>query len=64
VRAGTTEEWIIENWTHELHAFHIHQVHFRVLAIDGKPVANPPLLDVVNVPYATKRRAITARKVP
>jgi FtsP/CotA-like multicopper oxidase with cupredoxin domain len=22
VRAGTTEEWIIENWTNELHAFH------------------------------------------
>jgi FtsP/CotA-like multicopper oxidase with cupredoxin domain len=52
VRAGTTEEWIIENWTNELHAFHIHQVHFRVLTIDGKPVENPPLLDVVNVPYA------------
>jgi FtsP/CotA-like multicopper oxidase with cupredoxin domain len=52
VRAGTTEEWIIENWTNELHAFHIHQVHFRVLTIDGKPVVNPPLLDVVNVPYA------------
>jgi len=52
VRAGTTEEWIIENWTNELHAFHIHQVHFRVLAVGGKPVANPPLLDVVSVPYA------------
>jgi FtsP/CotA-like multicopper oxidase with cupredoxin domain len=52
VRAGTTEEWVIENWTNELHAFHIHQVHFRVLSIDGKPVVNPPLLDVVNVPYA------------
>jgi FtsP/CotA-like multicopper oxidase with cupredoxin domain len=53
VRAGTTEEWTIENWTNELHAFHIHQVHFRVLEIDGEPVAQPPLLDVVNVPYAT-----------
>jgi FtsP/CotA-like multicopper oxidase with cupredoxin domain len=52
VRAGTTEEWLIENWTNELHAFHIHQVHFRVLSIDGKSVAEPPLLDVVNVPYA------------
>jgi FtsP/CotA-like multicopper oxidase with cupredoxin domain len=52
VRAGTTEEWIIENWTHELHAFHIHQVHFRVLAIEGNAVTNPPLLDVVNIPYA------------
>jgi FtsP/CotA-like multicopper oxidase with cupredoxin domain len=52
VRAGTTEEWVIENWTNELHAFHIHQLHFRVLSIDGKAVTNPPLLDVVNVPYA------------
>ncbi|HEY4338931.1 MAG TPA: multicopper oxidase family protein [Steroidobacteraceae bacterium] len=53
VKAGTTEEWTIENWTNELHAFHIHQVHFRVLEIDGQPVKDPPLLDVVSVPYAT-----------
>lgn len=53
VKAGTTEEWIVENWTNELHAFHIHQVHFRLLEIDGQRVDNPPLLDVVNVPYAT-----------
>ena len=53
VRAGTTEEWTIENWTNELHAFHIHQVHFRVLEVDGQRVAPSPLLDVVEVPYAT-----------
>ena len=53
VRAGTTEEWVVENWTNELHAFHIHQLHFRVLEIDGQRLANPELLDVVNVPYAT-----------
>jgi FtsP/CotA-like multicopper oxidase with cupredoxin domain len=53
VSAGTTEEWTIENWTNELHAFHIHQLHFRVLAIDGKPLADPPLLDTVTVPFAT-----------
>jgi len=52
VAAGTTEEWVVENWTNELHAFHIHQLHFRLLEIDGKPVAEPPLLDTVNVPYA------------
>jgi FtsP/CotA-like multicopper oxidase with cupredoxin domain len=53
VKAGSTEEWVVENWTNELHAFHIHQVHFRLLEIDGKRVDSPPLLDVVNVPYAT-----------
>jgi FtsP/CotA-like multicopper oxidase with cupredoxin domain len=53
VQAGTTEEWTIENWTNELHAFHIHQVHFRVLEIDGRRLDDPPLLDVVSVPYAS-----------
>jgi len=53
VRAGTTEEWVIENWTNELHAFHIHQLHFRVLREDGETLTNPPLLDVITVPYAT-----------
>lgn len=53
VRAGTTEDWVIENWTHELHAFHIHQLHFRVLEVDGRPVPAPELLDVVEVPYAS-----------
>src|SRR5262249_20344729 len=28
VRQGTVEDWIIENRSNELHAFHIHQVHF------------------------------------
>jgi FtsP/CotA-like multicopper oxidase with cupredoxin domain len=53
VEAGTTEEWVVENWTNELHAFHIHQVHFRLLEVEGEKVADPPLLDVVNVSYAT-----------
>jgi FtsP/CotA-like multicopper oxidase with cupredoxin domain len=53
VKAGVVEEWDVENWTRELHAFHAHQVHFRVLAVNGKPEPHPPLLDVVNVPFAT-----------
>ena len=53
VKAGTTEEWVIENWTNELHTFHIHQLHFRVLDVDGQAAADPELLDVVEVPYAT-----------
>jgi FtsP/CotA-like multicopper oxidase with cupredoxin domain len=53
VKAGTTEEWLIENWTNELHTFHIHQLHFRVLDVDGQAIAQPALLDVVEVPYAT-----------
>ena len=44
---------MIENWTHELHAFHMHQLHFRVLSVNGRQNPEPPLLDTVNVPFAT-----------
>jgi FtsP/CotA-like multicopper oxidase with cupredoxin domain len=63
-RAGDVEEWTIENWTHELHAFHIHQMHFRVLSVDGKPMTEPPLLDIVNVPYARQAADDSGRLVP
>jgi FtsP/CotA-like multicopper oxidase with cupredoxin domain len=37
---GAVEDWTIQNRTQEVHEFHIHQIHFQVIAIDGKPV--PP----------------------
>ncbi|HLY07006.1 MAG TPA: multicopper oxidase domain-containing protein [Rhizomicrobium sp.] len=39
-RKGAVEDWTIQNRTDEVHAFHMHQIHFQVIAIDGKPV--PP----------------------
>ena len=36
VEANSVEEWTILNFTHELHDFHIHQLHFRVLESDDK----------------------------
>jgi len=51
VKRGTVEDWIIENRTSELHAFHIHQLHFMLLEYRGKPVNEPFLRDTVNVPY-------------
>ena len=33
---GTVEDWIIENRSRELHAFHIHQLHFLLLDYIGK----------------------------
>jgi FtsP/CotA-like multicopper oxidase with cupredoxin domain len=54
VAAGSAEEWVMENWTNEIHAFHIHQLHFRVLAVNGERQADPPLLDTVTVPAALK----------
>ncbi|HVJ51874.1 MAG TPA: multicopper oxidase family protein [Aliidongia sp.] len=60
VPAGSVEEWVIENWTNEAHAFHIHQVHFRVLEVNGQAVAAPPLLDTVSVAPAAPAD-VTAR---
>ena len=48
---GTVEDWIIENRSQELHAFHIHQLHFLLLDYMGRPVNENFLRDTVNVPY-------------
>ncbi len=48
---GDVEDWILENRTQELHAFHIHQVHFALMEFFGLPVNEPFLRDTVNVPY-------------
>ena len=50
-RQGDVEDWVIENRTQELHAFHIHQVHFALLEWFGLAVNEPFLRDTVNVPY-------------
>ena len=54
-KQGTVEDWIIENRSNELHAFHIHQLHFMLLGYMGRPVDEPFLRDTVNVPYYTDR---------
>ena len=52
---GEVEDWIIENRTSELHAFHIHQIHFMLVDWSGQPVDEPFLRDTVNVPYFSDR---------
>lgn len=47
---GAVEDWTIENHSGEVHAFHIHQIHFLVMAINGIPVQNPDLQDTIIVP--------------
>jgi FtsP/CotA-like multicopper oxidase with cupredoxin domain len=51
VQQGTVEDWIIENRSNELHAFHIHQLHFEVMDWSGLTVDEPFLRDTVNIPY-------------
>jgi FtsP/CotA-like multicopper oxidase with cupredoxin domain len=55
VKQGTVEDWIIENRSNELHAFHIHQLHFLLLDYAGTLVNEPFLRDTVNVPYYNGR---------
>jgi FtsP/CotA-like multicopper oxidase with cupredoxin domain len=55
VEQGTVEDWIIENRSQELHAFHIHQLHFLLLDYLGRPVRENFLRDTVNVPYQNGR---------
>jgi FtsP/CotA-like multicopper oxidase with cupredoxin domain len=51
VRQGDVEDWIIENRTQELHAFHIHQLHFMLVDWNGIPLDEPYLRDTINVAY-------------
>jgi len=48
---GAVEDWTVENRALETHAFHIHQIHFKVLEVDGKPVADQDLRDTLEIPF-------------
>ncbi|MDR2215019.1 MAG: multicopper oxidase family protein [Nevskiaceae bacterium] len=50
VPLGNIEEWTLRNSADELHTFHIHQVTFQVLSINGKPVPFNGLVDTVDLP--------------
>ncbi len=50
-QSGTIERWTLLNTTGEVHAFHIHQLHFIAQDVDG--VVQPPVWrDTVNLPIA------------
>jgi FtsP/CotA-like multicopper oxidase with cupredoxin domain len=51
VHEGDVEDWVVENRAPEDHTFHIHQIHFRVLEVDGQPVSDAALRDTVEIPY-------------
>jgi FtsP/CotA-like multicopper oxidase with cupredoxin domain len=51
VHTGTVEDWVIENTALEDHIFHIHQIHFQVLEVNGQAVSDPAIRDTVDLPY-------------
>jgi len=50
---GAVEDWTISNQTAEIHAFHIHQIHFLLLAVNGKrvPLSQQQYYDTYPVGY-------------
>ena len=50
VRVGAYQHWRVVNKTHEVHPFHIHQVHFLFNATNDRPEPQREWLDTVNVP--------------
>jgi FtsP/CotA-like multicopper oxidase with cupredoxin domain len=51
-KPSVTEDWTIENSTLEIHAFHMHQVHFRDVTHADAGQDAKMLLDVIDVPAA------------
>ena len=50
VSIGGFHHWRVVNDTHEVHPFHIHQVHFLIYAQNGRRLKQPEWLDTVDVP--------------
>jgi FtsP/CotA-like multicopper oxidase with cupredoxin domain len=51
-RDSVTEEWTVQNYTLEIHTFHMHQTHFRDITNGDND--NAPVLDTIVVPPATR----------
>ncbi len=47
---GSIENWTIQNQAEEIHAFHIHQLHFLVVAINGVALKAPYMADTIAIP--------------
>lgn len=50
VKLGSIEEWTIRNLTQELHTFHIHQLDFQVIEVNGVKQPFVGRQDNVNIP--------------
>jgi FtsP/CotA-like multicopper oxidase with cupredoxin domain len=55
-------EWTLCNDTGERHAFHIHQIHFDVLDINGKSI-EAPVRDVVDMPPRIKKGEVSKTRI-
>jgi len=51
VKDGTVEEWTFYNYTNEIHAFHIHQIHFMPIYGVTKEEGLGQVIDTVLIPH-------------
>ena len=58
VPLGSIQEWTLRNETGDFHEFHMHQVHFQIVAVNGQPVPFEGYRDVVRIP---EQGAVTIR---
>jgi suppressor of ftsI len=66
VPLGSIQEWKLVNKTGDFHEFHIHQVHFQIVAVNDKPVPFDGLQDTVRIPEqgsVTVRLAFTRPEI-
>jgi suppressor of ftsI len=64
VHAGTVEEWKVVNVTQEIHDFHIHQIHFLVVSVNGVKVVHPHWADSFIIPHRTTTTPHEEHSVP
>jgi FtsP/CotA-like multicopper oxidase with cupredoxin domain len=50
VPLGNVEEWTIRNDSDDMHVFHIHQIGFQVVEVDGVPMPFNGYVDTVRIP--------------
>ncbi len=50
VPLGNIEEWTLRNDTDDLHVFHIHQLGFQIVEVNGNPMPFDGHVDTVRVP--------------
>lgn len=58
VYLGAVEEWTLQNVSNEAHVFHIHQLDFQVIEVNGKPVPLTGHQDVVNLPVQSEVKVL------
>lgn len=53
-KTSTVEEWVIRNYSRELHPIHVHVNDMQVISENGVPQNSHSYVDTYSIPYATQ----------